>query len=94
MNHTEFAVSCERAAKRVLSAWANYVMVSENANGVFSLTARHSWGTAYCEWTHCKTRLFAELRTCGAVYIKGTVGTNYVDVQFRMRKSLEKKESN
>lgn len=89
MDNTEFMKACENAAYGVLTAWAKYIKCGKlGGKKQFYLSASHSWGTAYCDWSHDKNKLFNALKSVGAVNISGKVQWNYVDVYFDMRKDL------
>lgn len=89
MDTKEFMKKCEDASYGVLTAWARHIRCYEvNGRRRFYLSASHSWGAAYCDWSDDKWELFNALKNAGAVNISGKVGWNYVDVYFDMSKRL------
>lgn len=89
MSDAEFMKKCEGEAYDVLTAWAKYIKCGKvGGKKQFYLSASHSWGTAYCDWSHDKWKLFRALESVGAVSISGRVGWNYVDIYFNKRKRL------
>ena len=89
MSDEEFMKKCEGEAYTVLTCWARYIRCGKTGGKKkFYLQASHSWGSAYCEWTHLKLELFKALEHVGAVSISGKVGWNYVEIYFNKRKRL------
>ena len=89
MSDKEFMKKCEDASYGVLTAWAKYIRCGKaGGKKQFYLSASHNWGTAYCDWSDDKRKLFRALESVGAVSISGKVGWNYVEIEFNKRKRL------
>lgn len=89
MSDNEFMKKCEDAAYGVLTAWAKYIRChTVNGRKQFYLEASHNWGTAYCDWSDDKWKLFRALEKAGAVSISGKVKWDYVEIYFNKRKRL------
>ena len=91
MNNEDFITECEQAAYHILTVWAGKINCFEISEPYrkkqFCLTATHSWGTAYCDWSDDKLKLFEALRKVGATYISGRVEWNYVCIYFNKQKN-------
>ena len=87
MENKGFINSCKIAAQNVLSIWGNDIRCYETTGKKqFCLETTHSWGTAYCDWSHSRYELFETLKKVGATSISGKVQWNCVRIYFNKRK--------
>lgn len=86
MDDVYFVEQCTKAARSVLTAWANKIICYEvSGKKQFCLEADHSWGTAYCDWSIHKYALIEALQKAGATNISGKVTWNYVRLYFNKK---------
>lgn len=99
MKNEEVMKKIENDAKSILTIWAKEVKVRYDDSPYrlykkpYVLTARHTWGSAYCDWLHHKEELKEMLKKNGATKISGKVGWNFVCLEFDLKKSLQKEEN-
>ena len=86
-----FAKEVKNTLYGILTAWTNtcncYYDSSDYAIRQFVFTAKHSFGTAYCNWTYHKSDMVSALRNAGATNIKANVEFNYVYITFDIKKA-------
>lgn len=87
MDNKEFIKNCEIVVAQILTCWGNGVKCYEtNGKKQFYLESNHSWGTAYCDWSKDKCKIFEALKSVGATNISGKVEWNCVRLYFNKRK--------
>lgn len=89
MTNKHFVNACTNVAKQVLSAWCGDVNCYETTGKKqFCLTAGHSWGSGYCNWSWCRKDLFDALKEIGATNVAGEVKWNRIRIYFNNKKDV------
>lgn len=95
MYNKAVAKKIEKDAESILTVWARYVNVRYDDSPYrrykqpYVLTAEHSWGTAYCDWSWKKNNLIEMLKSNGATKIRAKVKWNFVLIEFDLKKKLQ-----